>query len=181
MATATEQPGVHVLRKGQGEVVLDPRLAGWGVVTKVPSSATGGSYFVVEHPLMPFALGAPRHSHRNEEETSYVVEGSIMAEIGGRVVTVPAGSLIHKPKGVPHAFWNPNPEPALVLEMIAPGGFEPYFAELARAFQTGGPPDLALMMAVAEKYELAMDLSSVPDLAQRDHLNLGGPPPGQGA
>ncbi len=181
MATTIEPSGLLLLGKGQGEVVLDPHLAGWGVITKVPSSATGGSYFVVEHPLMPFALGAPRHTHRNEEETSYVIEGSIMVEIGGQVATAAAGSIIHKPKGVPHAFWNPNPEPALVLEVVAPGAFEPYFAELARAFQTGGPPDLALMMAVAEKYQLKMDLSSVPELAERYHLNLGGPPPAHGA
>ncbi len=178
MSAATGLSSVHMLGKGQGEVVLDARLAGFGIITKVPASATGGKYFVVEHPVMPFALAAPRHTHRNEDETSYVIEGQIGVEIGGEVVTVPAGSVIHKPKGIPHAFWNATAEPALVLEVVAPGAFEGYFAELAQVFRPDGPPDLARMAAIADKYEVTMDFASVPELAARYQLNIGELPPG---
>ncbi len=40
-------------------------------------------------------------------------------------------SYIVKPRGIPHAFWNPGPEPARLLEIIAPAGFERYFMQLA--------------------------------------------------
>ena len=32
-----------------------------------------------------------------------------------------------------HTFWNAGPGPARLLEVIAPAGFEAYFAELAEA------------------------------------------------
>jgi quercetin dioxygenase-like cupin family protein len=167
---------VLLLAQGQGEVVLDPRFTGFGVITKVPGSATGGRYCVVEHPLAPLALGSPRHTHRHEDETSYVISGEIMVEVDGQVVTVAAGGLVHKPRGLAHAFWNPHPEPALVLEVIAPARFEGYFADTAELLRSGGPLDPARRAAIADKYELLMEPASVQELALRYHLNVGGPP-----
>ena len=36
-----------------------------------------------------------------------------------------------KPRGVPHAFWNPGSAPALALEITSPGGFETYYNDMA--------------------------------------------------
>jgi quercetin dioxygenase-like cupin family protein len=109
---------------------------GFGVIFKIYGHETGGLLAVVEHPVSPRVLITP-HVHEREDEYSYVLEGTIGARIGGRDLEAPAGSYILKPRGIPHAFWNPTDKPARILEMISPAGFEKYFeeiGELIRAF-----------------------------------------------
>lgn len=147
-----------------------------GAVLLLPSAATNGQVAVVEHPLAPRALGALVHTHRNEDEYSLVLEGRIGVEIGGETLEAGPGDVVVKPRGIPHAFWNPTGEPARVLELIVPGGFEAYFAELAAVFSRPGPPDLAAIGAVAARYELELDPSSIPRLAEAHGLDVAGPP-----
>lgn len=85
------------------------------------------------------------------------------------------GDLIFKPRNQWHTFWNAGDEPARLLEIISPAGFEDYFAELVRL---GGstraePPVLA---ALAEKYGLAVDPKSIPELLKRFDLRFPGEP-----
>ncbi len=110
-----------VVAAGEGEVVL---AGGFGVVGKVSGKQTGGAFSIVEHPLEPGVLGAPPHAHANEDETSFVIEGEIGVMIGEEEFRAGAGSYVLKPRGVPHAFWNPGPEQARILEIISPAGFE---------------------------------------------------------
>ena len=87
------------------------------------------------------------------------------------------GTLVCKPRNIPHTFWNAGSSPARVLELIAPAGFEHYFEELAVVLGASGPPDVERIQALAQKYDMEMDFSSVPELLQRYNLSLGGPPP----
>ena len=136
---------------------------------------TEGRLAVVEHPLAPRALGSPVHTHRNEDEYSVVLEGVVGAEIGGQVIEAGPGVMLVKPRGVPHAFWNPADEPARLLEIISPGGFERYFADLAEIFATPGAPDPQRLAAVAGRYGLDVDLSSIPRLAADFGLQVAPP------
>jgi quercetin dioxygenase-like cupin family protein len=147
------------------------------VIFKLFGADTGGALAVVEHTIAPRTLAAPMHTHRNEDEYSYVLEGQITALIGGELINAPAGALVCKPRNIPHTFWNGGASPARVLELIAPAGFESYFDELAEVLGAGGPPDIARVQDLARKYALEMDFSSVPELLQRYNLGLGGPPP----
>jgi hypothetical protein len=38
-----------------------------------------------------------------------------------------------------HTFWNPGPEPALIVETISPGGFERLFDQVAALLEEPGP------------------------------------------
>jgi quercetin dioxygenase-like cupin family protein len=134
----------------------------------------GDSFSLVEHPLAARALGAPVHTHRHEDEYSYVLEGRIGVELGGETFEASAGDLVLKPRGVPHAFWNPTDEPARILELIVPGGFERYFAELGQILGQPGPPDLAALGAVAARYGLDLEPESIGRLATAHGLSLGG-------
>jgi quercetin dioxygenase-like cupin family protein len=147
------------------------------VVFKLFGADTGGNLGVVEHTLAPRVLAAPMHTHRNEDEYSYVLEGEMTALIGDELITAPAGALVVKPRNIAHTFWNAGSAPARVLELIAPAGFERYFDELAAVLGVGGPPDVDRIKALAQKYDMEMDFSSVPELLQRYNLSLGGPPP----
>lgn len=125
---------------------------------------TGGRLSLVEHPLAPRALGSPMHTHRREDEYSVVLEGRVGAQIGDQVTEAGPGSVLVKPRGVPHAFWNPADQPARLLEIISPAGFELYFAQLAEILSAAGGPDPQALAALTDRYDLDLDLSSIPRL-----------------
>lgn len=120
---------------GQGRSVW---LGGLGVDFKVPGDLTGGSFAVVEHPIEAGRL-VPPHLHHDEDECSLVIEGRIGARIGDSIVDAGPGDYVWKPRGVPHTFWNAGPEPARLVEIIAPARFEGFFAELGELAERGLP------------------------------------------
>jgi quercetin dioxygenase-like cupin family protein len=146
-------------------------LLALGVRFMLEGAATEGRFALVEHPLPPRALGAPLHTHRHEDEYSYVLEGRLGLQLGEEVLEAGPGDLVFKPRGVPHAFWNAGDEPLRLLELISPAGFERYFRELAPALAAHGPgaPEA---LAIADRYELEIDFSSIPVLAERHGLRL---------
>ena len=52
------------------------------------------------------------------------------ALLGDEEVEAGPGDLVFKPREQWHTFWNAGDEPARILEIIAPAGFEKFFAEL---------------------------------------------------
>jgi quercetin dioxygenase-like cupin family protein len=155
----------------EGRTLLEGPL---GAVLLAGAPATGGRCTVVIHPLAPRSLGSPVHTHRNEDEWTYVLEGEIGVELGSETHTAKSGDLILKPRNVPHAFWNGTDEPARLLEVITPGGFEGYFERLGGLLAGGGPPDLAALSELASEYALEMEPGSIPRLAQAHGLHLPG-------
>src|SRR5215212_5952397 len=93
---------------------------------------TSENFSVVEHPIAPRTLAGPSHVHEHEDEYSYVLEGEVGFEVGDEVFSAGAGKLVAKPRAIWHAFWNAGDQPARLLEIISPAGFERYFAELAQ-------------------------------------------------
>ena len=147
------------------------QLGGTGVVFRLNGQVTTGSFAVVEHPLRPMTLAAPIHTHMREDEYSYILEGEVTFLIDGQVWTAKPGGWVCKPRGIPHTFWNGLPNPARILEIISPAGFEGYFSEMAAALQ-----DREQMARIRDKYGLISDLASVPALCREFHLSLEGQP-----
>ncbi|MDX1665241.1 MAG: cupin domain-containing protein [Candidatus Promineifilaceae bacterium] len=165
---------VHVIPADEGKALMQ-RF----VVYKLSGEETEGNFALVEHNLAPRMLAAPVHTHRDEDEYSYVLEGEIGAEIGGEVVRLPPGTLISKPRGVPHTFWNAGDTPARLLEIISPAGFERYFEELSDLLAAGmpAPQDLA---ALGEKYGVTFDFSSLERIVREHQVMLPGMEPPAG-
>jgi hypothetical protein len=95
----------------------------------------------------------------------------------GQELGVP-GHVAHHPPvlavpAVEAAPLAPRALGARILELIVPGGFERYFAELGQILGRPGPPDLAALAGVAALYELDMDPTSIPRLAATHGLVLG--------
>ena len=135
--------------------------------------ATGEGFALVEHPIAPRTLAAPLHVHEHEDEYSYVLEGEVGIQIGDEVRYARPGDLVVKPRGIWHAFWNRTDESARLLEIISPGGFERYFAELAPLLPPQRPePDFQGLAALQERYGLTMDMDSAPTIAAREGLTL---------
>jgi quercetin dioxygenase-like cupin family protein len=129
---------------------------------------TGEGFSLVEHPIAPRTLAAPMHVHQHEDEYSYVLEGEVGVQVGDEVRYARVGELVSKPRGIWHAFWNRADEPARLLEIISPAGFERYFAELTRLIQT--EPDRERIAALQARYGLTMDMASAATIAEREGL-----------
>lgn len=157
------------MRRGEGRTLLDGPL---GAILLAGRGATGGQVSFVLHPLAPRSLGSPVHTHRHEDEWSFVVEGEVGVQLGDETVTARRGDLILKPRDIPHAFWNATDEPACLLEVITPAGFEGYFQGLGELLGTGGPPDMGAIMALAADYHLEIDPDSIPRLVEKHGLRL---------
>ena len=165
------QPGTTGRRRfdaGQGPRVIGPEdgaavdLGSLGVRFMVWSAESGGGFSLVEHPIAPRFLCAPLHRHSREDEYSYVLEGRMGAQLGDDVVFAEPGDLVFKPRDQWHTFWNAGDTPCRILEIIAPGGFEQFFAELGTG---SAPPD-----DIGARYGLEFDIESIDRLCEEHGL-----------
>jgi quercetin dioxygenase-like cupin family protein len=161
-------PKPRVLGPKEGKAGL---LGVMGVRFMIDGEESGGGFSLVEHPMPPRCLGAPLHRHSREDEYSYVVEGNVGALLGDDVVYGKPGDLIFKPRGQWHSFWNAGDEPARILEIISPAGFEKYFEEIVDMSGSLRAKPEALG-ALAMRYGLEVNLASIPQLAERFGLRL---------
>ena len=149
-------------------------LGSIGVRFMIDGPESDDRFSLVEHPMSPRALAAPLHRHNREDEYSYVLQGRMGALLGDDVVEAGPGDLVHKPRGQWHTFWNAGDEPARILEIISPAGFEVFFDELV---QMGGAvnADPQALAELSARYELDMDPTSIPGLLERFDLRIGEP------
>ena len=163
--------GVKIVGPNDGK---EGFLGSIGVRFMIDGPDAGERFSLVEHPMSPRALAAPLHLHTREDEYSFVLEGRMGALLGDDVVEAGPGDLVYKPRNQWHTFWNAGDEPCRILEIIAPAGFEQFFAELAPV-TAGGAPDPEAMAELCERYALDMQPESVPGLLERFDLRIGEP------
>jgi len=158
-----EQTSAKVVGPADGKA---GSLGGIGVRLMALGEETGGGFSLVEHPMPSRALAAPLHRHLREDEYSYVLEGRVGALLGDEVLIAEPGDLVFKPRNQWHTFWNAGDEPARILEIISPAGFENFFAELVDlgGAQAASPEVLGELCA---RYELEIDPESIPGLLER--------------
>jgi mannose-6-phosphate isomerase-like protein (cupin superfamily) len=149
-------------------------LGSIGVRFMIDGEEAGDRFSLVEHPMPPRALAAPLHRHNREDEYSYVLEGRMGALLGEEVLEAGPGDLVFKPRDQWHTFWNAGEEPARILEIISPAGFERFFDELV---ELGGvaQADPEEMAALCGRYELDIQPETVPGLLERFDLRMGEP------
>jgi mannose-6-phosphate isomerase-like protein (cupin superfamily) len=150
-------------------------LGSIGVRFMLGGDESGGGVALVEHPMSARALAAPLHKHALEDEYSYILTGRVGALLGEEVLEGGPGDLIFKPRNQWHTFWNAGDEPARILEVISPAGFEKFFEELV---DMGGVTQAApeRMMELCARYQLEMNPESVPGLIERFSLRFPGDP-----
>lgn len=151
-------------------------LGSIGVRFLIDGAESGGGFALVEHPMAPHGLAAPLHRHSREDEYSFVLEGRVGALLGDEVVYGEPGDFIFKPRGQWHTFWNAGDEPARILEIVSPAGFEKFFAEIAERPADAGPPNPDELVAAGARYGVEVDFSSIPRLMQEYGVFFGAPP-----
>jgi mannose-6-phosphate isomerase-like protein (cupin superfamily) len=144
-----------------------PVVRAWDTVTGDLSGVVGarfivdggpsqGRFSLVEHPIVPRGLAAPMHRHTREDEFSYILQGRWGFQLGDDVVYAEPGDLVYKPRDVWHTFWNATDEPARLLEIISPAGFEGLFVELAGLMEAD-PGNLEAAAALGARYGVDAD------------------------
>jgi quercetin dioxygenase-like cupin family protein len=134
-----------VLGPGEGKIVS---VMGNPYTYKVVGGDTGGNYSLIEGTIA--GDGPPAHIHKSEEEAFYILEGEVNVKIGEQTIRGTAGSFVLIPRGTVHTFSTVGTEPAKVLAIISPAGFEQFFIEIE------GSTDVEKIMTVAAKYNLTI-------------------------
>jgi mannose-6-phosphate isomerase-like protein (cupin superfamily) len=130
--------------------------------TILGTAQTGGTMSIIYGEADPFN-GPPAHVHDREDEIFVVLEGEITFEVAGeRFSRGPMGTAF-VPRGTPHSFMT-GAQGALCLTVLTPGGFEGFFAEMAKG-QFQMPQDMAAVAAIAARYGSHLE---GPGLAQQE-------------
>jgi mannose-6-phosphate isomerase-like protein (cupin superfamily) len=110
-------------------------------VFKADGEETADRYCVSEWWLQGGNSGPGPHSHDDNVELFYVIEGTMRFFAGDRWLDAPAGSFLRIPPGVTHDFENRSTERAGVLNVFLPGGFEVLMPEIVDYFAEQGDAD----------------------------------------
>lgn len=119
----------------------------------VDGAATGG-LGVFEMTVFPGAQVPPPHSHTNNEECVYVLEGMLRYRVDQESRDLRPGEWMSTPRGSVHHFSNPGPERARALVILTPDIGERYFLDVGAVANAGGPPDRAKLLDVMARYGL---------------------------
>jgi quercetin dioxygenase-like cupin family protein len=124
----------------------------------VTGEETGGAYAILEYIAAP-GSGSPFHVHHNEDESFYIVAGTMTFQLGESKVEAAPGSFVFIPRGLVHAFVNKGSEGVRSLVILSPAGLETFFkelGELAKAYPEGAPREVFLTLA--GKYDLDFEI-----------------------
>lgn len=125
-------------------------VLGHEVRVRVSGRDTAGEYYTYEVTTLPGG-SVPPHVHRHEDEVIAVLEGEFRVWLDGASHHAVAGSVLHFPRGVPHAFENVGSTAGRTLWTIVPGAnFEAFFEELAEL--PAGPPDMERVSEIFARY-----------------------------
>ena len=96
----------------------------------------------------------PPHSHSNNEECVYVLEGVLRYTVDDETRDLKPGEWMSTPRGSVHHFSNPGSETARTLVMLTPDIGAQFFRDVGALAGAGGPPDRAKLFDVMTRYGL---------------------------
>ncbi len=136
-------------------VSADTGPAFWGPGDRYTFLVTGaqsdGAYFIMEA-LVPPDGGPPPHIHLREQESFYLLDGTLDIQMGDTVVQASRGDFVHIPCGTVHCFRNTGQNTARMLLIFSPGGIERFFEETLEPVVERTVPQPANMDAVVARY-----------------------------
>jgi quercetin dioxygenase-like cupin family protein len=115
-----------LLSPGAGE---EMKIFGNLFSMKLSGDDSDGALAIIEA-VFPPGGHAPPHLHRTYTESYYVISGLFRLRSGDEVVEAGPGAFCYVPRGVPHAFKNIGDEPAKLLSVLHPAGYENHFREI---------------------------------------------------
>lgn len=123
----------------------------------VTAAETGGLLSLGEV-VVRRGLEPPMHVHAREDETWFVLDGTVIFQRGQERLRTTAGDVVLLPRGVPHGFAVQTPT-AHMVHVYTPGGIEQAFRALSVPAPDSelppaplGPPDAATLRRLTEVY-----------------------------
>src|SRR6185436_6900130 len=113
-----------------------------------------GSLGVFELSVPPNSNVPPPHSHTNNEECVYVLEGMLRYSVNEVTRDLKPGDWMVSPRGAVHQFSNPHSEHARALIVLTPDIGAQYFRDVAAVATRPGGPNPAAMVEVMTRYGL---------------------------
>jgi quercetin dioxygenase-like cupin family protein len=140
-------------------------LLGSLAIVHVTGDETDGRFCLVEF-RSPADDMTPLHVHREDSQTTYVLEGEVTFYLPGIERTLVAGECIHQPAGVAQTE-RMGPSGARMLDVNSPAGFERFVAAV------GEPTDSLGLPAPAGDQ---VDLEALVTAAGEHGVDILGPP-----
>src|SRR5579862_8384000 len=94
----------------------------------VTGEQTGGTFFLAEVSVPPGG-GPPPHVQHREEESFYMLEGTMDFHVAERAVQASPGDFVLIPRGAMHWFKNNSQGLVKMLCLCSPAGLEDFFTE----------------------------------------------------
>ena len=116
--------------------------------------ARSGGLGVFEMKVPAGAHVPPPHSHTDNEECVYVLEGTLRYSVDADTRDLKPGDWMSTPRGAVHHFSNQTAETARVLVILTPDIGAEYFREVAGVVNAGSPTDRAKLGQVMARYGL---------------------------
>jgi mannose-6-phosphate isomerase-like protein (cupin superfamily) len=108
--------GAVVVEPGEGKRV--------GNVEFLAESADTERFNLAIIDKTPRSDGPPMHTHANEDDAFYVLEGEMTFLVEDERVVAGPGTFVLVPPGVTHTFANEGDAPVRMLNVHAPAGFD---------------------------------------------------------
>ena len=96
----------------------------------------------------------PPHSHADNEECVYVLEGVLRYTVDDETRDLQPGDWMSTPPGSVHQFSNPGSATSRALVMMTPDIGAQFFRDVAAVAGAGGPPDRTKLVQVMSRYGL---------------------------
>lgn len=139
----------RILRAAEGETVDG---APW--LFKATGANTGGHFdFMVGE--VEYCTGPPLHVHETQDDSFFVLEGTLTVQAGDEVVELVPGDFVSVPPGVPHTFDNLDKDqgPVRTINLMTPGVLHDFFAQHAAAGL--GEADPAVVRQLADDHGIS--------------------------
>lgn len=138
----------------------------------LPASATGGGLSMMEVTVQPGGLLAPMHVHADEDESLFVVEGTLSTRIGDQELQTGPRSALFAPRGLAHTFWNAGDDVLRMILVITPGNLDGYFQGIPSLGPADGPPAPEDVAEHAAAYGMELLPESLAELAEQHGVTL---------
>ena len=132
---------------------LEVQVGQLGIRYLIDGSSTG-TMGIFELTVPSGSNVPPPHSHSNNEEIVYVLEGTLRYSVGTETRDLVAGESMHTPRGVVHVFSNPSASVARALIILSPDIGVQYFKDVAAVVSGSAPADKAALVAAMARYGL---------------------------
>jgi quercetin dioxygenase-like cupin family protein len=124
------------------------KVFGEPVEVLIPGETTGGRSTTLTQ-VSPPGGGPPPHSHRNEDETFFVLEGEYEFLEAGQWRKAPPASAVQAMRGSVHTFRNVGATTGKMLVFVSPSGMEKFLEEISALSL---PADMPRLLAISERY-----------------------------